>query len=149
MQWSGKVAKRLSGNVAVTCMLLVLAAPGACHHTTDASLAGPPYPTEKAQATTLDIQVVRTETAIRLTNTTARSYGKSRLWLNQWYSREIPGLAVGQTVELDQNSFRDQYGESFRAGGFFATRKPQIVELVQLETEDGMLGLVAVGKPSE
>ena len=58
-------------------------------------------------------------------------------------------LGVGQTIELRQDSFRDQYGEAFRGGGFFATRKPQRVDLVQLETSDGMLGLVAVGKETE
>src|SRR5205085_12113082 len=118
----------------------------ACHATTDPALAGPAYPADKSQARTLDIQVVRTETRIRLTNTTARAYGRSRLWINRWYSRPIESLGVGQSIELRLNSFRDQYGEAFRAGGFFATRKPQRVALVQLETADGMLGLVAVGK---
>lgn len=95
---------------------------------------------------TLDIQVVRTATDVTLTNTTARAYGRSRLWINRWYSREIEGLGVGETVTLDLNTFRDQYGESFRAGGFWASRKPESADLVQLETADGMLGLVAVGK---
>ena len=120
-----------------------------CHSAQDPALAGPMYPAEKAQVRTLDIQVVRTETSIRLTNTTARAYGKSRLWINRWYSAAIDGLGVGDSIELRQDSFRDQYGESFRGGGFFATRKPQKVDLVQLETEDGMLGLVAVGKETE
>jgi hypothetical protein len=112
-------------------------------------MAGPPYPAEKAQTRTLDIQVVRTETTLHLTNTTARAYGKCRLWINRWFSREIDSLGVGETIELRQDSFRDQHGEAFRSGGFFATRKPQKVELVQLETADGIVGLVAVGKETE
>lgn len=134
------------------CHLLLFAVflvAAGCGSTRDPALAGTEYPADKAQTRTLDIQVVRTETTIRLTNTTARAYGKSRLWINRWFSREIDGLGVGQTIELAQSSFRDQYGEEFRSGGFFATRKPQRVELVQLETADGMLGLVAVGKETE
>lgn len=129
-----------------TLTLLALLTLCGCAPTRDPNLAGPVYPETKSQSRMLDIQVVRTQTTIRLTNTTARAFGTSRLWINRWYSREIPALAVGQTIELDQASFRDQYGEAFRAGGFFATREPQRVELVQLETADGMLGLVAVGK---
>jgi hypothetical protein len=134
-----------SGAVACCLAALALGAAG-CTTARDPALAGPEYPAEKAQTRTLDIQVVRTETDITLTNTTARSYGKSRLWLNRWYSREIDGLGVGQSMTLKLNTFRDQYGEAFRAGGFFATRRPETVDLVQLETADGMLGLVAVGK---
>ena len=120
-----------------------------CSSRQDPSLAGPEYPETKSQSQTLDIQVVRSETAISITNTTARSYGRSRLWVNRWYSREIPSLGVGETIELPLKTFRDQYGETFRAGGFFATRKPQRVQQVQLETADGLVGLVAVGKESE
>ena len=138
--------RRASGKAIWACAVLLAGVLAGCHTTNDPSLAGPKYPPDKPQLRTLDIQVVRSETKLRLTNTTARSYGKSRLWINQWYSREIDGLAVGQTIELRQDSFRDQYGVSFRAGGFFATRTPQRIGLVQLETEDGMLGLVAIGK---
>ena len=129
----------------VACAASVLML-GGCASKQDPALAGPEYPEAKTQSRTLDIQVVRTQTLIQLTNTTARAYGKSRLWLNRWYSVEIPQFAVGQTIELRQDAFRDQYGEAFRGGGFFATRKPQKINLVQLETEDGMVGLVAVGK---
>jgi hypothetical protein len=120
-----------------------------CTPSRDPALAGPDYPESKTQSETLDIQVVRTPTTISITNTTARAYGRSRLWVNRWYSREIPSLGVGETIELPLKTFRDQYGEAFRAGGFFATRKPQRVQQVQLETADGLVGLVAVGKESE
>ena len=139
----------LSGLARAACLGAAALSLTACHTAQDPALAGPAYPAEKAQVRTLDIQVVRTETSIRLTNTTARAYGKSRLWINRWYSAEIASLGVGESVELRQDAFRDQYGESFRGGGFFATRKPQKVDLVQLETSDGILGLVAVGKETE
>jgi hypothetical protein len=130
------------------CASVVIAAAG-CTTSRDPALAGPEYPESKSQAQTLDIQVVRTPTSIAITNTTARAYGHSTLWVNRWYSREIPSLGVGETIELPLKSFRDQYGEAFRAGGFFATRKPQRVQQVQLETADGLVGLVAVGKESD
>jgi hypothetical protein len=136
----------LSRTARIACLLAAMAAVAGCRAKQDPALAGPEYPVAKTQSRTLDIQVVRTETSLRLTNTTARAFGKSRLWINRWYSAEIPSFAVGQTIELRQDDFRDQYGEAFRGGGFFATRKPQKVDLVQLETEDGMVGLVAVGK---
>lgn len=119
---------------------------GGCSTAPDAALAGPKYPANKPQYMTLDIQVVRQPANIRLTNTTAFAFGRSRLWVNRFYSREIEGLAVGQTIDLSLWDFRDQFGDEFRAGGFFATRRPQVVELVQLETGDAIFGLVAVGK---
>jgi hypothetical protein len=122
---------------------------GGCQSSFDPNLAGPVYPAEKLQVITLDIQVVRTETSITMTNTTAREFGRSRLWLNRWYSRDIDRLSVGETVELPMNSFRDEFGDAFRAGGFWATRRPQIADLIQLETADTMLGLIAVGKVEE
>jgi hypothetical protein len=144
------VAKWQSGKVVtVGVAAAALIALGGCTSTMDPDLAGPEYPTTKSQTSTLDIQVVRGETSITVTNTTARAYGKSRLWLNRWYSHEIESLGVGETIEMKLNTFRDQHGESFRAGGFFATRKPQRVQQVQLETDDGLVGLIAVGKESE
>jgi len=143
-QWKGVI--RASVLALGLCAAL---SPAACQSGSEVTSPSPSYPADKPQTRTLDIQVVRTETDIRLTNTTARSYGHSRLWINQWYSHPIDALGVGQTVELPLKAFRDQYGENFRAGGFFATRTPQVVYIVQLETADGMLGLVAVGKEAE
>lgn len=122
---------------------------GGCASGPNPDLAGPSYPAEKLQVITLDIQVVRTETHITMTNTTAREFGRSRLWINRWFSRDIDQLAVGETIELPLDSFRDEFGDEFRAGGFWATRRPQVADLIQLETADTMLGLVAVGRVEE
>ena len=124
--------------VALGCVM------GGCRTGADPSLAGPAYPDDKAQGQTLDIQVVRTDTRISLTNTTARSFGPSRLWMNRWYSRAIDGLGVGQTLELSLWDFRDENGEMFRAGGFFATRRPDRLVQAQIETDGQVLGLVVV-----
>jgi len=127
------------------CTALFLAS---CAHRPNAALAGPEYP-DRNQAKTLDIQVVRDETTIRLTNTTARGFGPSRMWVNRWYSKAIEKLDVGQTLELDLWEFRDQYGEPFQAGGFFATRKPERLVLAQLQTGEDVYGLVVVGRAEE
>lgn len=115
-----------------------------CRSASSPELAGPEYPDEVVQAKTLDIQVVRTETVIRLTNTTARSFGKSTLWMNRWYSHPIEKFGVGETLELSLWDFRDENGEAFRAGGFFATRRPDRLVQAQLETDGSMHGLVVV-----
>jgi hypothetical protein len=106
---------------------------------------GPVYPTTRRQTRSLDIQVFRSATVIRVTNTTAHSYPACRMWLNSWFSREIGPLGVGQTIELRLSSFRDRYGEAFRAGGFFAAEKPTLLVLAQLELESELVGLIVVG----
>jgi hypothetical protein len=121
---------------------------GGCARVPNPDLAGPAYP-EREQTRTLDIQVVREETVIRLTNTTARGFGKCRLWMNRWYSLAIDKFDVGQTLELDLGAFRDEHGEAFEAGGFFAIKKPDPLVMAQLETGEEMLGLVVVSAPED
>lgn len=110
-----------------------------------------PYPRHLAQTEVLDIQVIRNpETVISLTNTTSRTFGPSTIWINGRYSRPILGLAPGETLRLNLYEFRDEFGEKFRAGGFFATKLPDEVVHAQLETiengETKLLGLVVVGQ---
>ena len=105
---------------------------------------GPAYPSEKPQARALDIQVFRSSTKITFTNTTAQSYPACRMWLNAWYSREIPPLGIGESLTLNLRTFKDEFGESFRAGGFFAGKRPTRLVLAQLERDDHLLGLIVV-----
>lgn len=130
--------------VTLTAATLCGSAMVGCRSGASPELAGPEYPDDTIQAKTLDIQVVRSETVIRLTNTTARSFGKSVLWMNRWYSHPIEKLGVGETLELSLWDFRDENGEAFRAGGFFATRRPDRLVQAQLQTEGTMFGLVVV-----
>lgn len=109
--------------------------------------AGPQFPATLAQAQDLDIHVTRDDTRITLTNTSARAFGPSVLWVNKQYGRPIDGFAVGQSLQLPLTSFRNEYGEPFRAGGFFATEKPQVVTHVQIEHEGELIGLRAVNVP--
>jgi len=110
-----------------------------------------PFPQHLPQEEVLDIQVIRgPETTITLTNTTARSFGPSTLWLNGRFGRPIEGFVPGETLTLDLYDFRDEFGEVFRGGGFFATKRPEQVVHAQLETlvdgESVLVGLVVVGQ---
>ena len=109
-----------------------------------------PFPVELGQSEVVDIQVLRgPETRITMTNTTARGFGPSTVWLNGRFGRPIEGFAPGQTLTLDLYDFRDEFGEKFRGGGFFATKQPEQLMHAQLETlvngESAMIGLVVVG----
>ena len=108
-----------------------------------------PYPTELAREATAPIQVIRRTTHIELTNTTARNFGPSTVWLNGRFSNAIEGFEVGQTLLLDLREFHDQWGDRFRAGGFFATRDPDALVLVEIESQGVLTGLVMVGNVYE
>ena len=106
------------------------------------------YPEHMSQSEVFDIQVFRDVTTLSFTNTTTRDFGDSTVWLNKRYSLAVPGFASGETVELDLTSFVDEFGDVYRAGGFFAQRTPAPVVLVQIETlendEPTLFGLVII-----
>lgn len=130
-------------------LALCLAVVAGCSSGHSGFIEGAIYPANVQQARSLDIQVFRDDTRIRFTNTTARSIPACTMWVNAWFSRELPGVAVGETVEMSLFDFKDQYGDEFRAGGFFATDKPMKLVLAQLETDDELLGLVVVNEFDE
>ena len=114
---------------------------------------GRPYPNYLRQDRTLDIQVFMLPTELTFTNTTATRFGPSTLWLNMWFSREIPSIEPGQTLTFKLKDFRDQYGDPFKPGGFWATETPDKLVLAQLETitdnETVLYGLLTIGKYEE
>lgn len=108
---------------------------------------GRAYPSGKAQQEVLNIQLIRDEASVSLTNTTARALGESVLWINQEFWYPISGLGVGETMHIELTEFRNEYGARFRAGGFFATERSKNVVLAQLEVgddADSLLGIVVV-----
>lgn len=107
-----------------------------------------PYPA-KPQRTCVDVQVAREQTSIRLTNTSARAFPESTMWLNAQYAATVPAIGVGDSVTLDLARFRNEFSEPFRAGGFFATERPDAIVLAQIELEDEMFGLVVVQGKTE
>ncbi|MFM9958412.1 MAG: hypothetical protein ACKVZJ_10060 [Phycisphaerales bacterium] len=110
--------------------------------------AGAAYPVAKTQSGSVDAQVMRDEDRLTIINTSARPFRETTLWLNAQYGRVVPALDVGRTITLDLSSFKNEFGESFRAGGFFATERPDAIVLAQVELEAELVGLVVVrGKP--
>ncbi|MCW5755811.1 MAG: hypothetical protein KIT54_01090 [Phycisphaeraceae bacterium] len=111
--------------------------------------SGPLYPRAVQRAETLDIHAFREGTRLRLTNTTARSFGPGMVWLNGRYGFPIDGLEVGQTLRVPLERFVDEQGRRFGAGGFFAAERPELLALVEMTVEmEGQpvkYGLVAVG----
>lgn len=92
------------------------------------------YPETITQGEVFDVQVFRDVSVLKFTNTTTRDFGQSVIWINKRYSLAIPGFASGESVELDLHLFVDEFGDVYRAGGFFAQRTPAPVVLVQIET---------------
>jgi hypothetical protein len=137
----GRRRIRTNASLATALLAALVAAAGCSSSGTIES--GPEYPNRAAGS--VDIQVVRDETVIRMTNTTARNLPAGRLWINRWYSHDFPGLAIGDSVTMDLSQFKDQYGDTFRAGGYFATDRPTKVVQAQLETESELIGFVVVG----
>jgi hypothetical protein len=93
-----------------------------------------PYPEDISQGEVFDVQVFRDVSMLKFTNSTTRDFGASVVWINKRYSLAIPGFASGETVELDLHDFVDEFGDVYRAGGFFAQRTPAPVVLMQIET---------------
>jgi len=107
---------------------------------------GRSYPAEIERLAPLDIQIFRDSgpRELRLTNTSAKAIGPSRLWLNAWYSARLEPIAVGETVSVHISRFRDEHGERIRGGGFFAARAAETIVLAEIETDEGMRPIVYV-----
>lgn len=134
------------GRVGVVVVVAGLLSGAGCRSGPTAIVDRPAYPAGRAVAGTLDIQVIRDEAEIRMTNTTARAIGPSTLWLNRRFSRKIDGLGVGESVQFRLEEFIDASGDRFRGGGFFATERPERLAKAELEPEgDGpVVSLVVV-----
>ena len=96
---------------------------GGCHGAPKAVANGRAYPDMK-QKEALNIQVFRRTKTIEFTNTTAREFGPSTLWLNGRFSRTIDGLAIGQSMTLPgMKEFLDEF--SFASSGVVVSSRPR------------------------
>lgn|GEM_PF-591946 len=147
---AGQAAASRSGHLHVILLVtaaILLALPACSGVPTPVPYARP-YPA-LTQSQALNIQVFRTTKHLELTNTTARAFGPSTLWLNARFSRPIDGLGVGQSLKLRLEEFRDEYSDVFRGGGFFSTEAPERLVLAQIETvnpdaKPDLVGLIVV-----
>lgn len=97
---------------------------------------GPAYPETAPMVSVLDIQVFRDVTTLRFTNSTTMDLPAGTMWLNKRYSAPTPAIASGDTAELDLRVFVDEFGDTYKAGGFFAQREPAPVVLAQVAVPD-------------
>lgn len=130
---------------ACTALIIVAAALGGCGGPSKVEYARP-FPTGLKQTETINVQVLRKETEITLTNTSAHAIPATTMWINRQFSRPIDAIEIGRSVTLPLESFRNEFSEPFRAGGFFATEKPDRIAQVQIENGEGLTGLLIVGE---
>lgn len=104
----------------------------------------PVYPGMSNGDVQLDVQAFRRGTTLEMTNTSAVSFERVRLWANRTYSRELSGFGIGDTIRVGLAGFRNEYGQRFEAGGFFATSRPDALVSVEIEAEGVMYRVVVV-----
>ncbi len=112
-----------------------------------------PYPAKLTHAGVMNVQFVRDGTTLMATNTSGETFTGARMWINRRFSRPIGEWKSGDRLSLDLRDFRDEYGDAFRAGGFFATRRPDPVVMVEIENgtepDRKMVGFVIVKGDAE
>ena len=97
----------------------------------------------------VDVQAFRDGPTLSFTNTSPETLGPGRLWINAAYSIDIEAVAPNASASVDLNSCRNEFGQPFRGGGFFATERPDEVVLAQIEDASGSLtGLLVATRPS-
>jgi hypothetical protein len=142
------VVRAISGFGAVLGVVLALTTGAGCASDGERATARP-YPSGQ-RVRTLDIQAERLDTRLVMTNTSARAFGPSTVWVNASYAREIEAFPIGASLDLDLAEFVDEFGNHFRAGGLFATRRPDDVVLVEIEDAAGdIYGLIVVRDESQ
>ena len=100
---------------------------------------------------TADIQVFRDEEIIELVNATVHTYRNFDIWINQRYVLQVDQMLAGETIRLSLWNFFDERGDRFNAGGFWATREPERVRLVELQAARNlpMMGLLTIRSEGE
>ena len=136
-----------SVGIIVLGLVLMLSAVVGCSRTVfRAEQATRAYPHHLHNTRTMDIQVFRDDTTIRIVNTSPISFSEFDLWLNQRYVQRIASLPAGATLELSLWDFYDDRGEVYNAGGFFAAFDPTPLRLTQIQVDDDtpLIGLITI-----
>ncbi len=139
-------SKGMAVLVGVACMGAALL--GGCGTSVKQVDYARPFPGMR-QSEVIDVQVFLRPRSVEFTNTSARAFGACTMWLNGRYCAPIDSIAVGQTIKIPLDRFRDENGETLRPGGFWAIEKPDRLAKAQLELpqEDGttrLIGLIVV-----
>ncbi len=126
---------------------VVAAAVAGCHQPNfTPSLARAAYPYDLHSTDTIPIEVFRDGTTISIVNSTASAWQDAIIWINQRFSAPLSSLRAGETVQMELSTFRDDIGESFPAGGMWATRRSMPVRLVELQAapDQPLVGIIAI-----
>jgi len=128
----------------ILCTMFVTA--GCAQTMYDPGRATRPYPFDKHEASSIDIQVFREGPTVEIVNSTPVTYRDVDIWINQRFMRHLDVLHAGATVQLSLWDFWDLRGDRFSAGGFWRTEEPTPLRLIQLQVndDDPLIGLVAV-----
>ena len=102
------------------------------------------YPYAAPVVEALDIHVFRDGPHLELANHTTHTYENFDLWLNERYVRHVDALPAGGNLELWLYEFLDEYSEPFRGGGLFSGDMPEPVVKAEIETVDGLVGLIVI-----
>ena len=100
----------------------------------DPSLAVSSYPFEQHSLEVVDVHVFREGPQMIIVNGSDRHWESPKIWINQRYMFDSSAIKIGGTVVLDLNLFRDEFGETFSAGGFFAFREAEPLRLVEIQS---------------
>lgn len=112
----------------------------------DPALETRPYPSELGQGSVVQVQAIPLEHSIRVINATADDYSEVDVWVNRRYVQHVKSIPAGATVDLEIEKFRDQWGQCPQPGGFWRTRAPTPLVLVQIQKDakSPLVGLVTV-----
>lgn len=127
---------------------LILAFAGVCSCASSSPSGDwPGYPGH-AQDAVVNVQAFRDGPTLSFTNTSGRTLGPGLLWINAAYSTPIEAVEAGGQTSVSLNACRNEFGQPFRGGGFFATERPDDVVLAQIQEEQGgMIGLIVTTRP--
>lgn len=103
-----------------------------------------PYPYDAPIIRTLDVQIFRDGSHIELVNHTTQSLADFDLWLNERYLRHVAALPPGESVTLSLYEFLDEFNEPFRGGGIWSTKLPEPIVKAEVQTANGLVGLISI-----
>lgn len=112
----------------------------------DPALATRPYPDALVQDRVVQIQAIPRELDLELVNATMVDYTDVDIWVNRRFVQHLGALRAGQTVRMPIDHFRDVWGQCPQPGGFWRTRHPTPLIVVQIQRGETtpLVGLVTV-----
>lgn len=132
-----------NGRVAIGFCVMALA--GCTINPTPADTSGlTGYPYEIESVRVVDVEVFRDGTKITLANHAPESFADFTLWINERYQAKVDALPLGGMLTISLDSLRDEFGEKFRAGGFFSSQKAQPVVKAEMQSTDSLIGLIVI-----